>query len=125
MRNRRAFTLVEVLIAIVILGILSALAVPRVADSRERAYIAVMRMDLRNLATAQEGYYAEYFGYTADLAQLGNFLFSPGVTLQGPIAASPTGWSATARHAGTSATCSVGVGTGVLPGYSDGQVHCP
>ena len=58
MRNDRGFTLIELLIVVVIIGILAAIAIPKFANSKEKAYIAAMKSDLRNILTAQENYLA-------------------------------------------------------------------
>ena len=64
-RNRRGFTLIELLIVVVIIGLLAAIAIPKFANTKEKAVVASMRSDLRNLATAQESYWVEnrtYYG---------------------------------------------------------------
>src|SRR5919108_518185 len=65
MSNRKGFTLIELLIVVVIIGILAAIAIPKFANTKEKAVVASMRSDLRNLATAQESYWVEnrvYYG---------------------------------------------------------------
>ena len=59
MMNRKGFTLIELLIVVVIIGILAAIAIPKFAATKEKAYLASMKSDLRNLATAQEAYIAD------------------------------------------------------------------
>ena len=54
MQNRKGFTLIELLIVVVIIGILAAIAIPKFANTKEKAYLASMKSDLRNLVTAQE-----------------------------------------------------------------------
>jgi prepilin-type N-terminal cleavage/methylation domain-containing protein len=56
-RRRNGFTLIELLIVVVIIGILAAIAIPKYANTKSKAYMASMKTDLRNLATAQESYY--------------------------------------------------------------------
>ncbi|MFN2565760.1 MAG: type IV pilin protein, partial [Gemmatimonadaceae bacterium] len=53
-RNRKGFTLIELLIVVVIIGILAAIAIPKFASTKEKAYVTAMRSDLRNMMTAQE-----------------------------------------------------------------------
>src|SRR5512143_2400378 len=66
LRNtRKGFTLIELLIVVVIIGILAAIAIPKFASTKEKAYLATMKSDLRNLATAQEGYFADNKAYMA------------------------------------------------------------
>lgn len=48
------FSLVELLVVILILGILAAIAIPVVTRQREKAYDASLRSDLRSVATAME-----------------------------------------------------------------------
>ncbi len=53
-KNKKGFTLIELLIVVVIIGILAAIAIPKFANTKEKAYVASMKSDLRNMATAQE-----------------------------------------------------------------------
>src|SRR5207249_4768745 len=63
--NRKGFTLIELLIVVVIIGILAAIAIPKFANTKEKAYIASMKSDLRNLVTAEEAYFADSIKYAA------------------------------------------------------------
>src|SRR2546425_796778 len=63
--NRKGFTLIELLIVVVIIGILAAIAIPKFANTKEKAYLASMKSDLRNLVTAEEAYFADSVKYTA------------------------------------------------------------
>src|SRR5574342_1330840 len=63
--NRKGFTLIELLIVVVIIGILAAIAIPKFANTKEKAYIAAMKSDLRNLVTAQESYFADNVTYAS------------------------------------------------------------
>jgi type IV pilus assembly protein PilA len=113
MRNRKGFTLIELLIVVVIIGILASIAIPKFANTKDKAYVAAMKSDLRNLATYEEQYAADYngayFGGTATSAspQQG-FVPSQNVTigisyLPGP----PQSWSGTATHSLSAKTCTM------------------
>ena len=79
MRNKHGFTLIELLIVVVIIGILAAIAIPKFSATREKAYFAAMKSDLKNLASQQEIYYADKYAYTSSATTL-TFVSSEGVT---------------------------------------------
>lgn len=136
MRTRRTgFTLIELLIVVVIIGILASIAIPKFADTKEKAYFATMKGDLRNLITAQEAHAADNGGAymaggtaTASSPLPGSvYAPSPGVTIV-LVAVDPMSWTATATHPGTLATCGVFMG-GTAPGGSnpatvEGEPRC-
>src|SRR5438874_7230109 len=51
--NRTGFTLIELLIVVVIIGLLAAIAIPKFANTKEKAYIASMKSDLRYLSSGR------------------------------------------------------------------------
>jgi len=124
-RNTKGFTLIELLIVVVIIGILAAIAIPKFANTKERAYVAAMRSDLRNLITAEEGYFADNVTYTNSLTAL-NFTASAGVTVS-VAGVTGKGWSATASHNATSKTCGIFVGSATAPTgvTNEGEPKCP
>ena len=61
-RSKKGFTLIELLIVVVIIGILAAIAIPKFANTKEKAYVASMKADLRNLATYEESFAADSAG---------------------------------------------------------------
>jgi prepilin-type N-terminal cleavage/methylation domain-containing protein len=128
MRNNKGFTLIELLIVVVIIAILAAIAIPKFYATREKAYFAAMRSDLKNLASHQEIYYADKYSYTSEVAAL-TFVSSQGVTVG--IVASSSGWSANATHSAldVSEGCAIYYGTVTAPTSpatptSPGEVAC-
>lgn len=116
------FTLVELLMVVVIIALLATIAIPRFSSTRDRALLAAMKSDLRNLVTAEESYFGDHVTYTGTLGT--GFAVSPGVTVTfGTVTAS--GWSATAAHTGTTKTCAIYVGQGVaISGQNEGEAKC-
>jgi prepilin-type N-terminal cleavage/methylation domain-containing protein len=75
MRERQAFTLIELLIVVAIIAILAAIAVPNFLEAQVRSKVSAIRADLRAIKTAIEAYrvdnndYPYLRGY--DLANVG------------------------------------------------------
>jgi prepilin-type N-terminal cleavage/methylation domain-containing protein len=125
--SHKGFTLIELLIVVVIIGILSAIAIPKFASTKEKSYLATMKSDLRNLVTAQEGYLAETLTYYGGAVPNAAFAFRPStggtVTI---LLATASGWQATASFTGTSKTCAIFYGTAaaVPPAVVSGEPRC-
>ena len=110
---------IDLLTVIVIIGILAAIAIPRFASTRENAYLAAMRNDLRRLAEAEEVYLARSGTYANESASnvggaavpsaATRFVPSPGVSVNATANAG-TGWKATATHTGTPKRCYIFLG---------------
>ncbi len=62
-RRPRGFTLIEVMVVIVILGILAAVVVPRIMDRPDTARIAKVKQDIRTLESALNLYKLDNFTY--------------------------------------------------------------
>jgi len=122
-RNTKGFTLIELLIVVVIIGILAAIAIPKFANTKEKAYVAAMKSDLRNLVTAEESYFSDYVTYSTALGTA--YSSSAGVTVV-IGAATGTGWSASASHNATTKTCGIFVGSATAPvaGANEGEPKC-
>lgn len=117
MRQHRGFTLIELLIVVVIIGILAAIAIPKFTGIKGRANRSAGIADLRNLATAQEAFFADSdrYGAVSDTAAM-RVSLSRGVSaltivLTGTPSGS-TGWNATVAVPGGS-TC--GIHSGAAP----------
>jgi type IV pilus assembly protein PilA len=136
-RNAKGFTLIELLIVVVIIGILAAIAIPKFASTKEKAYLAAMKSDLRNLATAQESFLADqnppaYFNYSGDNTapfvdpSTGAVIYAPSTGVTVTVAAVPGGWSATATHLqAPTRTCAIFINTAaVAPATMEGEPAC-
>ena len=106
-KNRKGFTLIELLIVVVIIGILAAIAIPKFANTKDKAYVAAMKSDLRNLATYEEQYAADNNGaYFAGDGSAQGFTPSQNVTVTAVVnAGPPQTWTATATHSQSAKTC--------------------
>src|ERR1700761_7193347 len=68
MRARRSgFTLIELLIVVVIISILASIAIPLLSHTKDKAYVASMKLDLHNLVVIEESYFFTYNTYTTTL----------------------------------------------------------
>ena len=83
-KDRRGFTLIELMIVIAIIGVLAAIAIPQFSAYRLRAFNSATMSDLKNVAIAQEAYHVDYETYSDSIATLINTVginISPGVTI--------------------------------------------
>ena len=113
--TRTGFTLIELLIVVVIIGVLAAIAIPKFANTKEKAYVASMKSDLRNLAVYEESYAADSSGaYFSGNGAAQGFTPSQNVSVTATaVAGPPPSWTATATHSQTPKTCSTSA-TGVI-----------
>ena len=115
--SEQGFSIVELLVVSAIFGILALIAVPQYSMYRERSYKTAAANDLRNVALAQENFFAK----NAKYLPLSNCLkidplshctidglpgvarLSKGVNMK--IETSPAGFRGEARHASSNLTC--------------------
>ena len=119
---RKGFTLIEVLVVLVVLGILSGIAIARFVATKEAAYEASMKADLRNFALYEQNYLIDSQGsYFAGNGAAQGFVPTLGVTVAATAAPGPPpSWGAIASHNKTSKTCSI-----VTSGVSAWDIDCP
>lgn len=125
--NRYGFTLIEMVMVVVIVGLLTAIAIPQVQAVRGSAFIAAMKSDLRNFAVAEESYFYDFQVYAGSMATLRarGHETSPGIAVV-INEATPMGWSATVSHNGTSVRCYLFTGAAAPIGVAteDGNLRC-
>jgi type II secretion system protein G len=122
MLNRKGFTLIELLIVVVIIGILAAIAIPKFAATKDKAKLASVKSDLRNLMTAEESYFSDYSQYTSSLST-SVFAVSTGNTYSAAVVGT-SGYTASVSNSSItsgSTSCTVAVGGGAT---NDGVIGC-
>jgi type IV pilus assembly protein PilA len=124
--RRRGFTLIELLVVVTIIGILAAIAIPKFASTKQKAYVAQMKSDLRNLVTAEESFFTDSVHYsTYDTAKL-KWRMSTGVNA--PTITTGAGfWTATISHtliAGFSCGISINTANPISTTASEGEPAC-
>ncbi len=125
---RAGFTIIELFIVMVVLGILAALMVVHITNVKEHAYLATMQSDLRNLETAEEAYFVEFNTYSSALPSA---RYSPSANDTYTItSASVTGWSATVTRPNDTGlgvtSCHIAVGSSETTATEwPGAPYCP
>ncbi len=122
---RSGFTLIELLMVVVIIGILSAIAIPKFRETKAKAYATSIKSDLKNLTSLQETYFYYHESYASGVAAAG-LESSHGVNIT-IGEATGRGWSASATHLSANPlTCAIFYGDAapVAPATEEGVIRC-
>lgn len=132
--GRRGFTLVELLVTVVILGVLASLAIPKYMQSKGKAQQKVALTDLRNLATAEDAFFADNNRYASDADIVPTTPATPDPTKMvfqwssgnsgGAVTGTTTSWHATVTS-GAARACAIYYNESpAAPASSDGVPAC-
>jgi type IV pilus assembly protein PilE len=77
------FSLLEVMIAVVIVGIIAAFAYPSYQNQIRKSRRSEAQIELEKIAMAQERFFSANNGYTSDLSQLPSYDANPVMTENG------------------------------------------
>jgi type IV pilus assembly protein PilA len=125
LQRRDGFTLIELLIVVVIIGVLAAIAVPKFANTKGKAYYTAMKSDLRNMVTAEESFFYDSSKYSTDINAL-NMRMTTGVNAP-TITTGPGYWTATVSHsqlAGHICGISINTTNPIVATVADGTTAC-
>ena len=107
-KQRKGFSLVELSVVVIIIGVLAAFGVPRMLKSVERSKASEAFKYCASFRAAQERYQAREGTYTADLTLLDMEQTAPKYYVAGAVAAGDTGnledsWTLTLTRQGAAA----------------------
>src|SRR5207244_7319850 len=123
--NRKGFTLIDLLIVVVIIGILAAIAIPKFVNTKEKAYLGSMKSDLRNMGTAEEAYFADSVKYSATIGA-GGVTFTQSTEIgRASCRVRADDWAVNVTNENTTKTCSIYIESNALaPANKELELRC-
>ena len=117
--HEEGFTLIEIMIAIAIIGILAMIAIPQFTEYGKRSRNATAQSDLRNAVTAQEAYFLKnriYAGSVESLEDASYGLYMSGNVSITVLVGDATGYTMQSYHGSGDKTWIMGRPRGAMTG---------
>ena len=130
LRNSKGFTLIELMIVVVIIGILAAIAIPKFGAASDRAKEKEADGILKQMYTLQSAYFAQHGEYADDfIPKLQSVGWEPPTNLQnyaqpanpGTTAGGEVCMTATPAATATHQTRCIDIATGAISGQAAGS----